>query len=208
MKRVGLFISLVLISVVMLCAQPAGYTKLSDSDAAATAKAISANSAKMTSLKVDFKQEKISKAFKNKVVSQGKMSYKKSNFLRWAYTSPTAYSIILNEKGAFLKNSNGSTKNKALGELGGLIARTISGDGLVNNKDFTVAFYKSKDVLAYMVPVNKRLQAMYKSIEVYLNPQTYYATKVCLVEKNGDVTVITFSGHQKNVTFPATEFKE
>ncbi len=208
MKKIIGILFFAIFSLSILYAQPAGYAKLSENDAAAVVKAINAFSSKVTTLKVDFKQEKTSKAFTDKVVSQGKMSYKKSNFLRWSYTSPTAYSIILNEKGAFLKNAKGSTKNKALGELGGLIARTISGDGLTQNKDFKITFYKNKDIVAFMQPTNKRLQGMYKSIEVYLNPKKFNATKVKLNEKNGDVTIITFTRHQTNVTFPANEFKE
>lgn len=208
MKKALSILFLITFSLSITFAQPSGYAKLSENDAAAVVKAINAFSGKVNTLKVDFKQEKTSKAFTDKVVSQGKMSYKKSNFLRWSYTSPTTYSIILNEKGAFLKNAKGSTKNKALGELGGLIARTISGDGLTQNKDFKITFYKNKDIVAYMQPINKRLQGIYKSIEVYLNPKNYSATKVKLNEKNGDVTVITFTGHQTNVTLSANEFKE
>ena len=59
-----------------------------------------------------------------------------------------------------------------------------------------------------MKPKVKKMQDMYSKIEVFLNPTTYLATKVKITEKNGDVTVINFSGHQKNVTIADSEFKE
>lgn len=209
MKKVStLFIAFIIATISTCFAQPSGYTQLTGSNATSTSQKISAMSSKLNTLQVDFTQEKSSKALANKVVSKGKMSYKRTNFLRWSYTSPSTYSIILNERGAFLKKANGSTQNKMLGELGGLIARTISGNGLVNNSDFTISYYKGNDILVYMIPKNKRLQGMYKNMEVYLNPQSYLATKVKLTEKNGDVTVIKFTNHKQNVTLPANEFKE
>ena len=209
MNKVSTFLfAIAILWVSTCCAQPSGYTLVSGGAANSIAQKITSTSSKMNTLQVDFTQEKSSKALTSKVVSKGKMSYKKTNFLRWTYTSPSSYSIILNERGAFLKKGNSSTPNKALGELGGLIARTIGGNGLVNNNDFTISYYKSNDILVYMIPKNKRLQTMYKSMEVYLNPQSYLATKVKLFEKNGDVTTITFSNHKQNVTLPATEFKE
>ena len=209
MKQVSVLLIAFLITSISICfAQPSGYTQLTGGDATSTAQKISNMSSKLNTLQVDFTQEKTSKALANKAVSKGKMSYKRTNFLRWSYTSPSTYSIILNERGAFLKKANGSTANKMLGEMGGLIARTISGNGLVNNSDFTITYYKGSDILVYMIPKNKRLQGMYKNMEVYLNPQTYLATKVKLTEKNGDVTVIKFTNHKQNVTLPANEFKE
>lgn len=207
-KGSTLFIAFIIATISTCFAQPSGYTQLTGSNATSTSQKISAMSSKLNTLQVDFTQEKSSKALANKVVSKGKMSYKRTNFLRWSYTSPSTYSIILNERGAFLKKANGSTQNKMLGELGGLIARTISGNGLVNNSDFTISYYKGSDILVYMIPKNKRLQGMYKNMEVYLNPQSYLATKVKLTEKNGDVTVIKFTNHKQNVTLPANEFKE
>lgn len=95
-----------------------------------------------------------------------------------------------------------------IGEMATLILRTINGEGLTNNSDFNLTYYKGKDVLVYLTPKSKRFQEMYKCIEVYLNPQTYLATSVKMTEKNGDVTVIKFSNHQKNITLPTTEFQE
>lgn len=191
-----------------LSAQPSGYTQQTGSAQTALVKNITSTASNLNSLKVNFTQEKTSKSFSNPAVSQGTMSYKKTNLLRWSYTSPRAYSIILNSKGAFLKTAKGSTKNKMIGEMATLILRTISGEGLTSNSDFNLSYYKGKDVLVYLTPKSKRLQEMYKSIEVYLNPQTYLATKVKMTEKNGDVTVIKFSNHQKNITLPTTEFQE
>lgn len=209
----GLFFKPVLsvffvVSFWICLAQPANY-RLVDANAKNTiTKNIETMSAGMNSLKVSFQQEKISGMFLEKVVSQGKMSYKKSSQLRWAYTQPTNYSIIINSRGAFFKTGNKSTQNKMISEMGTLLLRTISGQILVNNDDFTIAYYKNKDILALLKPVSKRLKEMYSSIEVYLNPQTYIANKVVLKEKNGDITEIKFSNPQKNVVIPDSEFQE
>lgn len=187
--------------------QPSGYKALDETQKKQTLSQISAATSQLTSLKVNFTQEKKSKAFTNPVVSSGTLSFKKSNFLRWAYTSPTSYSIILNENGAFYKNEKGSTKNKMIGEMAKLILRTVSGEGLTNSTDFTLSYYKGKDILVILLPKSKKMQEIYSRIEVYLNA-TYLATCVKMTEKNGDETVIKFTNHQKNVTFSENEFKE
>lgn len=205
--------NLTLLFVLLTCcwglsAQPSGYTQQTGTAQTSLIKNITSAASNLNTLKVNFTQEKKSKSFSNPAVSQGTMSYKKSNQLCWAYTSPRAYSIILNSKGAFLKTAKGSTKNKMIGEMATLILRTINGEGLTNNSDFNLTYYKGKDVLVYLTPKSKRFQEMYKCIEVYLNPQTYLATSVKMIEKNGDVTVIKFTNHQKNITLPTTEFQE
>lgn len=208
MKNVFVFIAFVCALSFSINAQPAGYQLLSGDSKTAMTKKITSASSQLKSLKVNFTQEKTSKVFTSKVTSSGKMSFKKPNYLLWSYTSPTAYSIILNDKGAFFKNAKGSMKNKAIGELGGLLARTVGGDGLVASSDFSVEYYQKSDIAVVMKPKVKKMQDMYSKIEVFLNPTTYLATKVKITEKNGDVTVIKFSGHQKNVTIADSEFKE
>lgn len=208
MKKVFVFIAFVCALSLSINAQPAGYQLLSGDSKTAMTKKITSASSQLKTLKVNFTQEKTSKVFTSKVTSSGKMSYKKTSYLLWSYTSPTAYSIILNDKGAFFKNAKGSVKNKAIGELGGLLARTVGGDGLVASSDFSVEYYQKSDIAVVMKPKVKKMQDMYSKIEVFLNPTTYLATKVKITEKNGDVTVINFSGHQKNVTIADSEFKE
>ena len=92
--------------------------------------------------------------------------------------------------------------------MAGMILRTINGSGLTGSADFDAAFYKGKDVLVMLTPKSKRVQDMYKSIEVYLNPQTYVATQVKMTEKNDDITVIKFTNPQKNITLTDDTFNE
>lgn len=208
MKKIALTALFFLCTFCYVLAQPSGYTLQQGTAQTSLVQSITSASSKMQTLKVDFEQTKTSKSFTQPAVSKGTLSYKKFNQLCWAYSTPRAYSIILNERGAFIKTAKGSTKNKMVGEMAGLILRTINGSGLTDNTDFTVAYYKSSDILVYLTPKSKQFSEMYKSIEVYLNPQTYVATRVKMTEKNGDVTVIKFTNPQKNITLPAGEFQE
>lgn len=208
MKKLSALFVIFLLTTCVVFAQPSGYTLQSGAAQTALVQKITSTASGMTSLKVNFTQEKTSKSFTAASVSQGTLSYKKSNLLCWAYTSPKKYSIILNARGSFLKTAKGSTKNKMVGEMAGLILRTINGAGLANNSDFNISYYKSSDILVYLTPKSSKYQAMFKSVEVYLNPQTYLATKVKMTEKNGDVSVIKFSNHQKNITIQSSEFQE
>lgn len=189
-------------------AQPANYKVLDANSKSSIVKKIETASSQMNSLQVAFTQEKSSGMFLEKVVSKGKMYYKKSSMLKWAYSQPTNYAIIINPRGAFFKTGNKVTKNKMISELGNLLLHTINGQLLTNNNDFSITYYKKDDILAILKPQNKRLKELYSSIEVYLHPQTYIANKVILKEKNGDITEIKFSNPQKNITIADAEFQE
>ncbi len=200
-------IGFIIFSTIMV-AQPTGYVPISGNAKTEMAKKINTVSAQLQTLQVSFEQEKTSKLFVEKVVSKGTMLYKKPGLLNWAYTTPSVYSIIINSRGAFLKNASGTTKNKMIGDLGAMILQTINGTGLVSNSNFSIEYYKKSDLLVLLKPVNKRLKSMYSTIEVYLNPQNYLASKVKMSETNGDVTVITFHNPQKNIAISESKFSE
>lgn len=209
MKKIIISI-LALFIATALVAQPAGSKLLSSSEKATTVQKIKNQSVSLKTLKVNFTQEKTSKLFTDKVVSKGNMTYKKSNLLRWAYTSPKTYAIILNKKGAFFKNEKGSVQNKMIEGLCKLLLRTINGDGLVESNGFTTSYYRCADqsLLVLMKPTDKTMKEMYASIEVYLDPTSLLAKKVKLNEKKGDVTTITFSNHKKDIAIADSEFDE
>ena len=209
MKKIILSI-LALFIATALVAQPAGSKLLSSTEKATTVQKLKTHSTNLRTLKVDFTQEKTSKLFTDKVVSKGNMAYKKSSMLRWSYTSPKKYAIILNKKGAFFKNEKGSVQNKMIEGLCKLLLRTINGDGLVENNGFDISYYRCSDgtVLALMKPTDKTMKEIYTSIEVYLDSTTMLAKKVKLNEKKGDVTTITFSNHKKDVSIADSEFDE
>ena len=209
MKRILLSI-LALFIATALVAQPAGSKLLSSAEKTTTEQKIKNQSASLKTLKVDFTQEKTSKLFTDKVVSKGNMTYKKSNMLRWAYTTPKAYALILNKKGAFFKNEKGSVQNKMIEGFCKLLLRTINGDGLVEGTGFATSYYRcpDKSLLILMKPTDKMMKEMYTSIEVYLDPTTLLATKVKLSEKKGDVTTISFTNHKRDIAVADSEFDE
>ena len=67
---------------------------------------LSKAAAAMSSMSCDIVQTKQMSLLKDKMVSRGKMYYKKSNKLRWEYTSPYTYSLILNGTKASMKGKN------------------------------------------------------------------------------------------------------
>lgn len=209
MKKI-IFSILALCIATALVAQPTGCKLLNSSEKTTTVQKIKNQSTNLKTLKVNFTQEKTSKLFTDKVVSKGNMTYKKSNMLRWAYTSPKTYAIILNKKGAFFKNEKGSVQNKMIEGLCKLLLRTINGDGLVENNGFAISYYRcaDKSLLVLMKPTEKNMREMYTSIEVYLDATTLLAKQVKLNEKKGDVTSITFSNHKKDIPIADSEFDE
>ncbi len=210
MRTIINFIGIVVFFTASVFSQTATYKALSSAEKTATIQKIKKNSEQLKTLKLDFAQEKKSKLLTNPAVSKGNMLYKKGGLLRWNYTSPKNFSIILNKKGSFFKNEKGAISNQIIGDMGKMIMNTVNGEELTKQTNFSVALYVGKDgtLLAKLTPKDKKISELYSSMEVYLNPTTLIAKKVVLKEKKGDVTTITFSNQQKNVTIADTEFDE
>jgi len=49
-----------------------------------------------------------------------------------------------------------------------------------------------------LTPVNKRIAAVYSSIVLIIQRETYLADSIILIEKNGDKMQISFSNHKLN----------
>lgn len=205
------FSSLLLIYI--LCtswcsAQYQGYQKVDEPTKHEVVTAVVTAATAVESMVIPFQQAKSSSMLADKVISYGEMSYKNGNLLRWAYTRPASYAIIINPRGAFFKTGNKSTQNKMIGTLGNLMLSIINGKAFAPQGHFMVTCYEGADLLLLLHPHGGELKKTYTAIEVYLHQDTHTAHKVVLKEVNGDSTVITLGEPQRNVMIADTAFQE
>ncbi len=155
----------------------------------------------LSSLKANFTQEKHSSMFVEPLIQKGTMSYVSPSSLCWEYTSPQ-HIVIQFDKGnaTMLMDGRKAAPNKALGELGKLIVRTLNGDNLVTGKEFEVSYEKNgkSQVIVVLKPVNKKMRLVCTQMEVTLDAKTYLADKVVIQEASGDKTEITFTKKKVN----------
>ncbi len=167
----------------------------------------------LQTLQCDFVQTKHLKMLNDKLVSHGKMYYKKSDKLRWEYTTPYHYIFILNGSQVLLKNEKRNdiidvNQNKVFKEIARLMMNSVVGKSLSDSRDFSSKISSSNsELIATLTPMRKDLKQMFKQISLYFSKSTSLVYKVILVEKNGDKTVIELKNAKKNEPVNTNVFK-
>ena len=204
MKKILTIVFILFISVSAYCQQKEIYLhgKLTGLNHEDIIWEISTAAKKTNTLYCEFVQEKTSTLVAETAISKGKMYFKSPHSLRWEYVSPQASALIVNNNDVALKTTNGTSADvntRMLKELANIIISSIDGSGLNDSKNFSADLSVSD--LHYMVeltPVNKRIAAVYSSIVLIIQRETYLADSIILIEKNGDKMKISFSNHKVN----------
>ncbi len=151
----------------------------------------------------DFIQLKHLSFMSNDIETKGKLFYKASQTIRWDYTEPYNYSIII-KGGTLYLNDAGSKSNlslesnAALENLGTLIVKSVKGD-LVNDKDFDITYYELPD--AYRLVFKSRegdLKEFVQQFEITFSKSDYNVKSVKMLEDTGDYTLLKFTNQKFN----------
>lgn len=132
-------------------------------------------------LTAEFEQVKTSELLSEPVVSEGHLTYRAPDYLRWEYTSPQA--LVWEVDGA---KGNVSPQVR---QIMTLILKSVSGEYLQPNEDFNVT---RTGGVAELTPKRRELKQLFSKITILISPQTKVAEEVVLYEKNGDETKIRF----------------
>ena len=160
--------------------------------------------AAVKSIQCDFTQVRQSAMLKEKQTSKGKMYFSGKN-LKWAYTSPNQYALIVKADGQVYMQQDGKTK-KTEGQSGQLfkgiaqvVMNSVTGAALTENSDFMVEMFTQGGTwVAKLTPKQPKMKKMFSSIFLYFNDKHNAVTKVEMKEANGDTTTVTFSNLKLN----------
>lgn len=181
-------------------------------DEAKVVKQINAVASGMKSMQCDFVQTKYVKLLNEKMVSRGKMYYQQSSKLRWEYTSPYAYTFLLNGNKVLISkgkrndviNVNQSTMFK---EIARIMMNSVVGNCLSDTKDFKVSLAgTSGEYIATLLPRQKQMQQMFQKIVLHFSKAKSTVSMVELIEKKGDKTIIELKNVKTNGTINAKIF--
>ena len=168
------------------------------------------HSKKIKTLQCSFVQEKTSALFSEKAVSKGNLFFKSPNALRWEYTDPSISTFILNGNDAVLlgKNNEKLGNERMFRELGGIIISLINGNGIIQSKQFTTAFYETESdrLQVVLTPISKRLKDFFSKIEMKIDVKTMLADEIILSEKSGDKTNIFLTNKELNKEISSSIF--
>jgi outer membrane lipoprotein-sorting protein len=174
-------------------------------------KSLEASAQKTNTIKSDFVQEKNLSVLSEKIISKGQFYFKKSNFLRWEYTTPFQYIIALNGDNVMIKDGNKVSKydvqsNKMFKEINDMMVGMVQGK-LLGNKSFKINYLEDeKYFIVQSIPLQKNKKEFLKEIYLFFDKKDIAVSKINFVEPSGDYTDIAFTSRQMNVEIPNEKF--
>jgi outer membrane lipoprotein-sorting protein len=160
----------------------------------------------MNTMQCDFTQVKELSFMDDKVTSEGKMYYKKTNKIRWEYTKPYQYVFSMDGQNVHMKQGDKTTtipanQSKLFKEISKVMVGGVSGAGLVDSPDFDTQFLVgSSDYKIVLSPKKKEVKDLFASVQLYVGKTDNRIRSVELVEPSGDKMTVTLKNVQVNAT--------
>lgn len=169
-------------------------------------------SAQLKTMQCDFVQTKHLKLLNDRMVSTGKMYYQQQDKLRWEYVSPYQYTFIMNGQQVLLKNNSRRdlidvNQSKAFKSIAQIMLNSVVGKCLTAEKDFRSSIDTSgPEYVATLQPLKKDLKGLFDKIVLHFDKKRLLVTKVELLEKKGDRTVIELKNIVTNASISQDTF--
>jgi outer membrane lipoprotein-sorting protein len=182
-------------------------------DVSAFRQKLALTSKSVNSIQCDFTQEKHLTILQDKITSSGKFTFKKENQLRWEYTSPIKYLIILSNNRVYIKDEGKSNQydlgsNKTFREINNIMTGAVQGNLLQDDTKYKPSFYENnKNFLVILNPTDKAVKDFIKSIHLYFDKKSLSVIMIKLVENSDDFTLIEFKNRKQNIPVSADMFK-
>lgn len=167
----------------------------------------------MSSMTSSFSQTK-GFDFSNKtLISKGKLYYKSPKNIRWEYTAPQPYILLINgDKIAAgepnsLKNSELS-KNARFGNLTTLIESMTQGSKLFDSSTSNIQYFKKGIFFViHIQPKDKSAKRFIKNIEIQIDSKDFLIKRMQITQANLDFLVLEFNEIQLDNNLPGDLFK-
>jgi outer membrane lipoprotein-sorting protein len=209
MNNARILICLIMISVPVLCA---AQDLVPLKDVAGFRDRLEKMSADVTTISSDFIQEKNLVVFSEKIISKGHFYYRNDNRIRWEYTSPYKYLIIINNDQLYT-SAEGNSKvydlqtNRMFQEMNKFMGSFIRGDILRNEKDYAQQFFEnSGHYYVKLTPVSTRVQQMLTGIDIWFDKKDLSVAGIKMTEPGDDYTRIDFTNRKLNTEIAGEKF--
>jgi outer membrane lipoprotein-sorting protein len=160
----------------------------------------------------DFVQEKSLSVLSDKIISKGQFCFKKENNVRWEYTLPYKYLIIINNDKIFIKDDEhkkqyDAQSNKMFKQINDFMVGCIQGSILSREKEYKITFFENdKNYYVKLVPLAEKMKQIMNEIQIYFDKKDLSVSKLKMVESGGDYTNIEFSNKKLNIDIPDEKF--
>lgn len=170
------------------------------------------NMSKQTnSIESDFIQVKTLSMLSEKITSKGHFWFQKQNNLRWEYSEPYKYSIVINKDKILIKDENKVKKydmnsNKVFKEINDIMISCVNGNVLSSNKFKIVYFENDKFFKLELSPNEKAMKESLKQINMYFDKKVTSVVRLDMIETGDDITTIDFSNKKINAAITPEKF--
>lgn len=190
-------------------AQPAGFSAVKDKNA--VAQKLKKVSIETNTIDSEFIQYKHLDIIENDIVSKGSFSFKSPDKVRWQYTNPYNYLIVMNSGKMWIKDNNkiseyDTKSNKVFKEINDLMIGLLKGN-ILENPDFNTQFYASdSQILAVLIPKKNEMKDFLTEINIFFDKNEYKVLKIVMNEYSGDYTLIEFKNRKFNTPVSDNNF--
>ncbi len=210
MKKYRLFLLFLLFSSGLIAQQTDSFSPMQDVEALkAEIKKVSENT---QSIQSDFIQEKHLSMLEEVIVSRGHFLFRKENDVRWEYSSPINYAIVIYDGKFRIKNDEKISEfdirsNALFQQINKMIVTAIRGD-FVDNPEFEASFFESgKQYRVNLKALNKQVAEMLAGIEIFFSKETLAVERVMFIEPGEDYTNIIFNNRKVNIEITDKQFE-
>ena len=165
-----------------------------------------------STISCDFVQEKYLAVLSQKIISKGRFYFKKENNIRWEYTSPYKYLIIISNNQLFISDDKSQNRydlksNKMLQEMNGFISGCIQGDILKDDKEYSIGYFEnSKLYYVKLIPRSEKMRQMLNEVQIWFDKNDFSVSGLKMVESGDDYTKIGFINKKLNIDIPLEKF--
>lgn len=159
---------------------------------------------KTSTIIAGFTQEKEMTILEEKIRSAGKFYFKKEKLLRWEYTQPYSYVIVINNDRITVRDDNKTSQfdtrnNKVFTEVNRIIVGSIRGTLLNDEQNFTATYADGNTAwVVKLLPLSAGLKGTLAQITLWFDKKDYSVIRLEMAENAGDKTVITFTDKRFN----------
>lgn len=159
----------------------------------------------------EFVQEKTLSVLEEVITSKGTFHFKKENKVRWNYTHPFKYLIVINGQKMYI-NDEGKEKeydvksNKMFREINKVVVGTVQGN-LFKNTDYKTEFFENAGFyMAKMIPVDPKMREFLQEIHLYFDKKDLTVSRLKMMEQGGDFTLVNFQNKKLNAGISDQQF--
>lgn len=177
-------------------------TKLQPNEAFALKSKVKTKAASTSTISSTFIQYKHLDFLSNDIVSNGKLTFKSPNKIKWEYVDPFNYIVIFNDQTLHI-NDNGTKSEVNIGsstlfkQLNQLIVKSIKGD-MFDDDAFDISYFKHGESIEVHFKVKDKNQLEYiEAFHLLFNAEGD-VEEVKMIEQSKDYTRIVFKDRVLN----------